>query len=347
MNSEKLENVARALVQKGKGILAADESMRTIRGRFRAVGIDSTPETRQAYRQLLLATPGIESYISGVILFDETIRQQTKKGTPFPELLAHKGILPGIKVDRGTVDLAGFPGEKVTEGLDGLRDRLAEYHKLGVRFTKWRAVIAIGSDIPTDTCIEANANVLARFAALSQEVGLVPIAEPEVLMDGDHDIKQCEEVTARTLSAVFAQLIGHRVLLEGMLLKPNMVLSGNECLRQAGVEEVAAATVRCLLRVVPTAVPGIAFLSGGQSPQQATRHLNAINTKGKYPWELSFSFARALQGPALEAWAGQEANVSKAQELFYHRVKCAAAAREGRYSTEMEAQIADEGRELK
>jgi len=347
MNSEKLENVARALVQKGKGILAADESMRTIRRRFRSVGIDSTPETRQAYRQLLLTAPGIESYISGVILFDETIRQTTQDEKEFPDLLAEKGVFPGIKVDKGARDLAGFPGEKITEGLDELRERLAEYRELGAQFSKWRAVIAIDSDIPTDTCIEANANALARFAALSQEAGLVPIVEPEVLMDGDHDIKQCEDVTERTLSAVFAQLIGHRVLLEGMLLKPNMVLPGDECLQQASVEEVAEATVRCLLRVVPAAVPGIVFLSGGQSPQQATQHLNAINAKGKYPWELSFSFARALQGPALEAWAGQEANVSEAQKLFYHRVKCAAAAREGRYSTEMEAQIANEGRELK
>jgi len=346
-NSEKLENVARTLVQKGKGILAADESVRTIRRRFRSVGIDSTPETRQAYRQLLLTTPGIESYISGVILFDETIRQQTENGTPFPELLVDKGILPGIKVDKGTKDLAGFPGEKATEGLDELRERLAEYRELGAQFSKWRAVIAIGSDIPTDTCIEANANALARFAALSQEAGLVPIVEPEVLMDGDHDIQRCEEVTEKTLSAVFSHLYRHRVVLEGMLLKPNMVIPGNECLTQASVEEVTEATVCCLLRVVPAAVPGIVFLSGGQSPQQATRHLNTINAKGKYPWELSFSFARALQGPALEAWAGREANVSKAQKLFYNRVKCAAAAREGRYSTQMEAQIANEGRELK
>lgn len=345
MNSEKLESVARALVQKGKGILVADESIRTIRKRFRSVGIDSTPETRRAYRELLLTTPGIETYISGVILFDETIRQGTENGTPFAELLADKGILPGVKVDKGTVDLAGFPGEKVTEGLDELRERLAEYRELGAQFSKWRAVIAIGSDIPTDACIEGNA--LARFAALSQEAGLVPIVEPEVLMDGDHDIKQCEEVTEKTLSAVFSHLYRHRVVLAGMLLKPNMVLPGNECLTQVRVEEVAEATVCCLLRVVPAAVPGIVFLSGGQSPQQATRHLNAMNAKGKYPWELSFSFARALQGPALEAWAGQEANVSKAQKLFYHRVKCVAAAREGRYSAEMEAQVADEGREIK
>ena len=347
MNSEKLENVARTLVQKGKGILAADESIRTIRRRFRSVGIDATPETRQAYRQLLLTTPGIESYISGVILFDETIRQTTQDGKEFPDLLAEKGVFPGIKVDKGTRDLAGFPGEKITEGLDGLRERLAEYRELGAQFSKWRAVIAIGSDIPTGTCIEANANALARFAALSQEAGLVPIVEPEVLMDGGHDIGQCEDVTEKTLSAVFSHLYCHRVVLEGMLLKPNMVLPGDECLQQASVEEVAEATVRCLLRVVPAAVPGIVFLSGGQSPQQATRHLNAINAKGKYPWELSFSFGRALQGPALEAWAGQEANVSKAQQLLYQRIECAAAAREGRYSTEMEARIANEGRELK
>jgi len=347
MNSEKLENVARTLVQKGKGILAADESIRTIRRRFRSVGIDATPETRQAYRQLLLTTPGIESYISGVILFDETIRQTTQDGKEFPDLLAEKGVFPGIKVDKGTRDLAGFPGEKITGGLDGLRERLAEYRELGAQFSKWRAVIAIDSDMPTDTCIEANANALARFAALSQEEGLVPIVEPEVLMDGGHDIRQCEDVTEKTLSAVFSHLGCHRVVLEGMLLKPNMVLPGDECLRQASVEEVAEATVRCLLRVVPAAVPGIVFLSGGQSPQQATRHLNAINAKGKYPWELSFSFGRALQGPALEAWAGQEANVSKAQQLLYQRVECAAAAREGRYSTEMEAQIVNEGRELK
>lgn len=347
MKSEKLENFARKLVQSGKGILAADESVRTIRRRFRSVGIDSTPESRQAYRQLLLTTPGIESYISGVILFDETIRQITQDEKQFPDLLAEKGIFPGIKVDRGIVDLAGFPGEKITEGLDELRERLAEYRELGAQFTKWRAVIAIGSDIPTDTCIEANANALARFAALSQEAGLVPIVEPEVLMDGGHDIGQCEDVTEKTLLAVFSHLYRHRVILEGMLLKPNMVLPGDECLRQASVEEVAEATVHCLLRVVPAAVPGIVFLSGGQSPRQATQHLNVINAKSKYPWELSFSFGRALQGPALEAWAGQEANVSQAQQLFYHRVECAAAAREGRYSTEMETQIANDGRELK
>lgn len=347
MSESKLQNTAKALVSPGKGILAADESLHTIKKRFRSADVDCTPETRRTYRELLLTTPGIEAYISGVILFDETIRQVTENGTLFPKLLVHKGILPGIKVDKGTVDLAGFPGEKITEGLDELRERLAEYRELGAQFSKWRAVIAIGSDIPTDTCIEANANVLARFAALSQEVGLVPIVEPEVLMDGGHDIQRCEEVTEETLLAVFSHLYRHRVVLEGMLLKPNMVLPGNECLRQASVEEVAEATVRCLLGVVPAAVPGIVFLSGGQSPQQATRHLNAINAKGKYPWELSFSFARALQGPAQEAWAGQEANVSRAQKLFYHRVECAAAAREGQYSAEMEAQIADESREIK
>jgi fructose-bisphosphate aldolase class I len=336
MNKHELESVARALVSNGKGILAADESFGTIKKRFDSINVTSTEENRRAYRELLFTTPDVEAFISGVILFDETIRQATRDGAPFPQVLARVGIIPGIKVDKGAKDLAGFPGEKVTEGLDGLRDRLAEYRELGARFTKWRAVITIGGGIPTRFCIDANAHALARFAALSQEAGLVPIVEPEVLMDGDHSIERCDEVTEATLKSVFFQLHEHRVLLEGMLLKPNMVLPGKESPRQASVAEVAEATVRCLRRAVPAAVPGIVFLSGGQSPELATEHLNAMNAIGDHPWELSFSYGRALQEPPLKAWKGDPANVPAAQKRFYHRAECNGAARYGRYTRDME-----------
>ena len=337
MNPRELTHVARAIVAPGKGILAADESTGTIEKRFRSIDVDSTEEHRRAYRELLFTTDGAGEFISGVILYDETIRQQAADGTPFPEVLDRQGIIPGIKVDKGTKPLAGFPGEKVTEGLDGLAGRLDEYRELGARFTKWRAVIAIGDGIPTGTCIRANAEALARFAALSQAAGLVPIVEPEVLMDGDHTIGRCQEATADTLTAVFAALREHRVRLDGMLLKPNMVLSGSDCPQQAGVQEVADATVACLRDTVPASVPGIVFLSGGQSDEVATAHLDAMNRLGPQPWQLSFSYGRALQAPALKAWKGDPANAPAAQRAYYHRAKLNGAARFGRYSQEMEA----------
>ena len=336
MNTQQLETVAGALVQESKGILAADESTRTITRRFDGVGLASNEETRRAYRDLLFTTPGIEKWISGVILFDETIHQAAGDGTPFPALLAGRGILPGIKVDAGAVDLAGSSGEKITEGLDGLRQRLAHYRELVARFAKWRAVITIGERIPTRQCIDANAHALARYAALCQEAGITPIVEPEVLMDGDHSIERCEEVTGAVLGSVFATLREHGVLLEGMLLKPNMVVAGKSCPRQPAVAEVAVATLRCLRRTVPAAVPGIVFLSGGQAPELATEHLNAMNAMGPHPWELSFSYARALQDPVLRAWQGKPANVPTAQRLFAHRAKCNGAARKGKYTKQME-----------
>jgi len=335
-----LESVARSLVPKGKGILAADESAGTIKRRFEGIKLESTEENRCAYREMLFTTQGVEEFISGVILFDETVRQKVKDSRSFPEVLSQKGIIPGIKVDKGTIDLPGFPGEKVTEGLDGLRNRLSEYRDLGARFAKWRAVIAIGEGIPTRGCIEANAHALARYAALCQEAGLVPIVEPEVLIDGDHTIERCEEVEEATLKCVFSELLEHRVAFEGMLLKPSMVLSGKECPKQASVEEVARATMRCLRRVVPAAVPGIVFLSGGQSAERATEHLNAMNAMGGHPWEVSFSYARALQDPALKAWKGEAANLPAAQKIFYHRAKCNGAARYGKYTKQMEAMVA-------
>lgn len=332
-----LQTVAQSLVPKGKGILAADESSGTIKRRFDSIRLASTEESRRSYREMLFTTPGIEEFISGVILFDETIRQSTREGIPIPEVLQRKGIIPGIKVDKGTIDLPGFPGEKVTEGLDGLRDRLVEYKDRGARFAKWRAVITIGPGIPTSTCIDANAHALARYAAICQEVGVVPIVEPEVLMDGNHDLGRCEEVSTATLKSLFSALLEHRVLLEGVLLKPNMVLSGKECPQQAGVAEVAETTLRCLRRTVPAAIPGVVFLSGGQSPERATEHLNAMNAIGGNPWELSFSYARALQEPPLKAWKGETNNVAKAQQIFCHRAKCNGAARYGHYTTQMEA----------
>ncbi len=340
MNTTQLESVARSLVLKGKGILAADESMGTIGKRFKGVGVESTEETRRAYREMLFTTPEIERWISGVILFDETIHQSGPKGTPFPALLAGRGIFPGIKVDKGTAPLAGFPDEKVTEGLDGLRDRLSHYRELGAKFTKWRAVITIGAGMPSRACLETNAENLARFAALSQEAGLVPIVEPEVLMDGDHDIRRCEGVTEAVLRAVFGRLGEHRILLEGMLLKPNMVISGKACKEQATPAQVAAATLECLRRAVPAAVPGIVFLSGGQSAEQATENLNAMNAMGPHPWQLSFSYGRALQEPSLQAWRGNAANVRQAQQLFARRASCNGSARFGTYSKEMETKAA-------
>ncbi len=340
MSMRELEKVARALVAPGKGILAADESTRTIARRFESLHVACTEESRRAYRELLFTTRGIENWLSGVILFDETVHQKAQDGTPFAELLARKGILPGIKVDKGAVDLPGFPGEKVTEGLDGLRERLGHYRELGARFAKWRAVIAIGREIPSRACLEANAHALARYAAACQAAHLVPIVEPEVLMDGDHDIARCDEVTSTTLRIVFAQLAEYRVHLEGMLLKPNMVLPGAAYRTPASVAEVAERTVRCLRRAVPGAVPGVVFLSGGQPPELATEHLAAMNALGAQPWALSFSFARALQEPALKAWRGEAANIAAAQRVFAHRARCNSAARQGQYSREIEARAA-------
>ena len=331
-----LEATARALVAPGKGILAADESTGTIARRFQAVGVESTEENRRAYRELLFTAAGAADYISGVILFDETVRQRAADGTPFPELLEQQGIIPGIKVDEGAKQLALAPGEKVTEGLDGLRERFAEYVGLGARFAKWRAVITIGDGIPSQYCIWVNAHALARYAALAQEAGLVPIVEPEVLMDGTHTIDRSFHVTVQTQRAVFTELHDQRVQLEGMLLKPNMILSGYECPEQAGVEEVALQTLRCLRHTVPAAVPGVVFLSGGQTDEAATAHLNAINALGPQPWELSFSYGRALQAPAQKAWHGEVGNVPAAQAAYLKRARLNAAARSASYSPEQE-----------
>jgi fructose-bisphosphate aldolase class I len=337
MSKQELEAVAQALVAKGKGILAADESMGTIKRRFDSIKIDSNENNRRAYREMLFTTKGLEEAISGVILFDETIRTAASDGTPFPQVLSKKTIMPGIKVDKGPVEIPGFPGETVTEGLDGLRARVKEYKELGAKFAKWRAVITIGDGIPTYTCLEANAHALARYAALCQEGGLVPIVEPEVLLDGNHTIERSEEVSEATLRITFANLMKQRVDLEGMILKPSMVVSGKDNPRQAGVDEVAERTIRCLKRSVPAAVPGIAFLSGGQSAVSATEHLNAMNKMGPLPWQVSFSYARALQDPAIKAWKGEAANVASAQKIFYHRAKMNSAARSGSYTKEMEA----------
>ena len=339
MDRAKLESVAHALVQKGKGILAADESSGTIKKRFDSIHLKPTEQNRLFYRRMLFTTPGMEAFISGVILFDETIRQIGPDGVLLGEILAGKGVLPGIKVDKGAKDMAGFPGEKITEGLDGLRERLAEYRDLGARFAKWRSVITIGEGIPTRSCIDANARGLARYAALCQEAGLVPIVEPEVLMDGAHTIDRCEEVSADTLSSVFFELHRHRVHLEGILLKPNMVISGKQCPLQAGAAEVAEATLRCFRRSVPAAVPGIVFLSGGQTPHQATENLQAMNALGASPWQLSFSYGRALQESTLKAWSGRPENSERAQATFFHRSKCTGAARDGQYEPLMEDEV--------
>jgi fructose-bisphosphate aldolase class I len=363
MNAQELIDTARALVAGDKGLLAMDESNPTCNKRFARLGIPQTEEARRAYRELIVTTPRLGECISGAILFDETIRQRKKDGTPFVKAIPDAGIIPGIKVDTGAKDLAGHPGEKITEGLDRLRDRLKEYFQMGARFAKWRAVIVIGDGIPSRGCIEANAHALARYAALCQEAGLVPVVEPEVLMDGTHTLEQCCEVTEEVLRTVFNQLYTQRVTLEGMILKPNMVLPGLTCPPQEevkevaigeqqyqvrltdrqedeveDVDEVADATVRCLLRAVPAAVPGIAFLSGGQSAELASARLNAMNVrfKSRLPWALAFSFARAIQQPALEIWKGEEAHVSAAQQALYHRARCNRAARRGEYTAAME-----------
>ncbi len=340
MATHPLEAVARAMVAPGRGILAADESTGTIEKRLAGVKVENTEENRRAYRDMLFSAKGLGQYISGVIFYDETLRQKSADGTPFTELLAKNGILPGIKVDTGAKDLALCPGEKVTEGLDNLAKRCAEYVKIGAKFAKWRAVITIGAGIPSATCIDANAHALARYAAICQAAGLVPIVEPEVLMDGDHTIERCEEATVNTLNAVYEALHLHRVALERSVLKPSMVISGKDCPKQAGVEEVAERTVRILKRTVPGAVAGIAFLSGGQSDERATEHLNAMNKMfaGQLPWPLSFSYGRALQQPSLKAWKGSPTNVAQAQAALLHRARMNSLARAGQYKTELERQ---------
>jgi fructose-bisphosphate aldolase class I len=335
-HEEELRRTAEEIVADGRGILAADESTGTIKKRFDSIELESTEESRRAYRDMLFTTPGLGEFVSGVILYDETIRQQAADGTPFPKLLAKSGMIPGIKVDTGAKPLALSPEETVTEGLDGLRERFQEYRELGARFAKWRAVITIGEGLPTDDCLCVNAHALARYAALSQEAGLVPIVEPEVLMDGDHTIERCFDVTKETLHHVFHELHEQWILLEGMLLKPNMVVSGKDCPDQASPERVAELTLRCFREEVPAAVPGVVFLSGGQSDQQATENLQAINAQGEQPWKLSFSYGRALQAPALSAWAGDEANVELGQRMLHHRARLNSAAATGRYSVEME-----------
>ena len=335
-----LEDTTRALVAPGKGILAADEALNTIGSRFKAVGIESTEETRRDYRQMLFTTEGIGEFLSGVILYDETLRQESSGGTPLTKILTDQGIIPGIKVDESTVAMPLSPNEKYTQGLDGLGERVEEYVRMGARFAKWRAVITIGDGIPTRRCIEANADALALYAAFCQEAGLVPIVEPEVLIDGDHSIEQCFEATERTLRSTFGALYEQGVELTGTLLKPNMVISGKGAERQAGVEEVARMTVECLKRSVPAALPGIVFLSGGQSQLQATQHLNAMNRMHEdLPWELGFSYARALQEKPMEIWGGDDSNVEEAQKAFYHRAKMNGAARSGSYSEDMEDEL--------
>ena len=336
-----LHDIARALVVDGKGILAADESGGTIKKRFDSIGIESTEDNRRAYRDLLLTTPGAEEYISGVILFDETIRQNALDGTPFPKLLESKGVIPGIKVDQGAKPLALAPGETITEGLDGLRERLAEYHDLGARFAKWRATYSITDELPSDYCVWTNAHALARYAALCQEAGIVPIVEPEILQDGTHTIERGYHVACRVLGALFTELSDQRVDLGGTLLKPNMVLSGYGASSCAGVDEVADWTLKCFYKHVPAALPGIVFLSGGQSDEDATAHLNAMNAKGPHPWKLSFSYGRALQAPALKAWNGKPDQVEAGQRAFYHRAKLNGAATTGLYAPEMERETAN------
>jgi fructose-bisphosphate aldolase class I len=338
MNLKDIIITAKSLVADDKGLLAIDESNPTCNKRFAAAGIPQTEEFRRSYREMIITTPGLGESISGLILYDETIRQKKKDGTLFIKAITDLGIIPGIKVDTGAKDMAGHPGEKITEGLDGLRDRLREYFQMGARFAKWRAVITIGNGIPSRGCIEANANALARYAGLCQEAGLVPIVEPEVLMTGGHTLEHCFEVSEEVLRTVFKQLYLQRVTLEGMILKPNMVLPGLACPKQETVEEVADITVECLLRAVPAAVPGIAFLSGGQSGELASARLNAMNVrfKSRLPWALAFSFARAIQQPALDIWHGKETNVSAAQQALYHRANCNRAARHGKYNDDIE-----------
>jgi fructose-bisphosphate aldolase class I len=340
MKPEELCKTAQALVASDKGLLAMDESTPTCNKRFAAAGIPQNEEMRRAYREMIVTTPRLSDCLNGAILFDETIRQKKRDGTPFARALSDAGIIPGIKVDSGAKEMAGHPGEKLTEGLNGLRDRLAEYAKMGARFAKWRAVITIGDGIPSLACIEANATILALYAALCQEAGLVPIVEPEVLMDGSHSMERCEQVTTNVLRIVFEKLTVQGVILEGMLLKPNMVVPGLKCARQESVEEVADATVRCLLRTVPAAVPGIAFLSGGQSGELAAARLSAMNARFKshLPWAVAFSFARAIQEPAMHIWHGEDTNVPAAQKALLHRATCSKAARRGEYSSAMEKQ---------
>jgi len=336
MDVQQLQSTAQALVAEGKGILAADESTGTIKKRLESIGVESTEETRRAYRELLFTTEGAEEFISGVILYDETIRQSASDGTPFPKLLESRGIIPGIKVDTGAKPLALTDGETITEGLDGLRDGLEEYRELGARFAKWRATYSIAADKPSEYCVWTNAHALARYAALCQEAGLVPIVEPEVLQDGTHTIAESRKATGRVLQAVYTELHDQRLDFRGTLLKPNMVLSGYDASDRASADEVADVTLECFYKHVPAAVPGIVFLSGGQSDEDATAHLNAINARGPHPWQLSFSYGRALQAPALKAWGGKEENVEAAQRAYYHRAKMNSAARTGMYAPEME-----------
>jgi len=337
LTNNELKTLAQTLVAGGKGILAADETVPTLTRRFDTLGIQSTEQSRRTYREMLFTSPGAAEFISGVIMYDETIRQKSSDGTPLAEALTVQGILPGIKVDTGAKSLAGSPNETVTEGLDGLRDRLREYHDMGARFAKWRAVIPVTDSRPSSACVSANVHALARYASLCQEQELVPIVEPGVLMDGSHTIERCEEVTGVVLHAVFHTLFEHGVALEEMLLKPNMVISGKECARQASVEEVATATLRCLRRHVPAAVPGIVFLSGGQNARLATAHLNAINRlPGPKPWKISFSYGRAVQDPALEAWHGRNETLAAGQQALYRRARSNGAASVGKYREEME-----------
>jgi fructose-bisphosphate aldolase class I len=343
MNLDALNKIAIGMVAPGKGILAADESTSTIKKRFDSIGVESTADTRRDYREMLFRTEkAMKEHISGVILYDETIRQKAKDGTPLVKLIEQAGSIPGIKVDQGAKPLAGAPGEVVTEGLDGLRARLKEYYDLGARFAKWRAVIDIGREgnaaIPSEYCVRANVHALARYAALCQEAEIVPIVEPEVLMDGDHDIDRCDEVTTYTLRALFAELFEHRVALEGTILKPNMVIAGKKCARQVGVGEVAELTVNCFRRTVPAAIPGIVFLSGGQSDEEATAHLNAMNAehRDRCPWPLSFSYGRALQAAPLKAWSGKPENVNAGQAAFAHRARMNGLAARGDWSDGLE-----------
>ena len=341
MNVQELNIIASAMVAPGRGILAMDESHPTCNKRFESLGIATTEEMRQAYRDMLVTAPGLSDYIGGAILFDETIRQKTLEGVPFAEYLRKNGIIPGIKVDAGAKVLAGHEDEKVTEGLDGLRERFAEYYELGARFSKWRAVITIGERIPSWACIEANAHALARYALLSQEAGIVPIVEPEVLMDGDHSIERCYEVTELAQRITFQQLKNQGVALEGMILKPSMVISGASAKNRADIQTVAEQTIKCLMASVPASVPGVAFLSGGQSDEEASAHLNAMNVMGvKLPWALTFSYGRALQQTAMKTWMGEMANVEKAQNALLWRAKCNGSAALGKYTEAMEKQAA-------
>jgi fructose-bisphosphate aldolase class I len=339
MDVQQLRSTAKALVAEGKGILAADESEGTIKKRFDSIGVESTEENRRSYRELLFATGGAEEFISGVILFDETIRQSASDGTPFPKLLESKGVIPGIKVDKGAKPLALTEGETITEGLDGLRARLEEYRELGARFAKWRATYSIDADKPSEYSVWTNAHALARYAALCQEADLVPIVEPEVLQDGMHTIEQSRKATGRVLQAVYTELHDQRIDVRGTLLKPNMILSGYDASDRASADEVADVTLECFYKHIPAAVPGIVFLSGGQSDEDATRHLNAMNARGPHPWQLSFSYGRALQAPALKAWTGKPENVEAAQRAYYHRAKMNGAARTGMYAPEMEKEV--------